>query len=237
MKEHADISEIVEKYREYKKAVSAQNSANVALQQAQTTLLIAEKNLDDSKVTAPYDGIITRRVKDVGDYAESADAVLEIQTNNLLKIACRISAIHYGKITTGMIMLADIGDKVIDIPVSYIAPNVDTMSKTFEIYGYIPADEKAVCGLSCDVEIILEKHNAKGIETNAIIARKNGKYSIFLNEDGKAVEKEVSIGLENDELTEVFNSEDFEKSNIIISGQYFLNDGDKIELINKEGDK
>lgn len=222
---------------EYKKAVSAQNSANVALQQAQTTLLIAEKNLDDSKVTAPYDGVITRRVKDVGDYAESADAVLEIQTNNLLKIACRISAIHYGKITTGMIMLVDIGDKVIDIPISYIAPNVDTMSKTFEIYGYIPADKNAVCGLSCDVEIILEKHNAKGIETNAIIARKNGKYSIFLNEDGKAVEKEVSIGLENDKLTEVFNSEDFEKSNIIISGQYFLNDGDKIELINKKGDK
>ena len=64
---------------EYKKAVSAQNSANVALQQAQTNLLIAEKNLADSKVTAPYDGVITRRIKDVGDYAESAAAVLEIQ--------------------------------------------------------------------------------------------------------------------------------------------------------------
>ena len=64
------------------------------------------------------------------------------------------------------------------------------------------------------------------------ILKKGGKSAVFAAQDGKAREIEVETGIASDGFIEILNPEAIEGKDIIVSGQYFVNDGSAVTVTN-----
>ncbi len=208
------------------KAEALTKAADSLTQQLAASLKIAEKNLADSKVFAPYSGYIVAKKMNEGEYAMPGMPVLEIESTNDLEIVCRLSAVYYDALSNSTeLNIEYAGNVLAKVPITYKAPNIDPLTRTFEIKAVIPTDKGIVSGLLCDVNIVLEQHEGLGISNKAVIARKNGESAVFVSFGGKAVEQNIKVGLSNDGKTEILQSDELRNKNIITKGNFYLNDG------------
>ena len=58
--------------------------------------------------------------------------------------------------------------------------------------------------------------------------RSGGRSSIFVVKDGKAEELGVKSGFTTDGYTEILDAQKIGDEKIVVTGQYFLNNGDKV---------
>ena len=220
------------------KAEALTKATNSLSEQLATSLKIAEKNLADSKIYAPYNGYIIAKKMNEGEFAMPGMTVLEIENTNELEIVCRISAVYYDSITENTTLEIEYsGKKLADVPITYKAPNIDSLTRTFEIKALVPAGNGIISGLLCDVNMVLEQHEGLGINNKAIISQKNGRNIIFLIDSEKAIEKVIEKGLTTGDKTEILNSDDLKGRQIIVKGNYYLNDGAPIEIMSDGGRK
>ncbi|MDD4279958.1 MAG: efflux RND transporter periplasmic adaptor subunit [Candidatus Sumerlaeales bacterium] len=205
------------------------------VEQQKAALSIAEKNLKDSIITAPYDGVITEKHMEMGEFANIGVPVLKMENQNALELSCLISAIHYDAITSQTIAAISLDGKTIcRHPVTYCAPSIDPLSRTFEVKVQLPPDTSLISGSLCDVALVLDERKGLGLPTNAVLPRKGGESIVFAAENGKAKQILVTSGFTTDGFTEILNAKDLGADEFVITGQYFLNDGTPISVIEKQ---
>ena len=223
------------KVSELEKADAAVSYSQTRVEQERIKLMIAKKNLADSMPPAPFDGVITRKYVDQGEYMQSGSAIVDIENINSLEISAIISMLHYPYVTPGKTKLRFTGSdrKLGEITIGYRAPSIKADSRTFEIKGNLPDGNpgKALCGTLFDGELILKEREGTGVPTDAILFRKGGRFVVFTAENGKAVEHEVVPGIADGKLTEITNPEAIAGKEIITEGQSFLNPGDRIVVV------
>ena len=223
------------KVSELEKADAAVSYSQTRVEQERIKLMIAKKNLADSMPPAPFDGVITRKYVDQGEYMQSGSAIVDIENINSLEISAIISMLHYPYVTPGKTKLRFTGSdrKLGEITIGYRAPSIKADSRTFEIKGNLPDGNpgKALCGTLFDGELILQEREGTGVPTDAILFRKGGRFVVFTAENGKAVEHEVVPGIADGKLTEITNPEAIAGKEIITEGQSFLNPGDRIVVV------
>lgn len=223
------------KVSELEKADAAVSYSQTRVEQERIKLMIAKKNLADSMPPAPFDGVITRKYVDQGEYMQSGSAIVDIENINSLEISAIISMLHYPYVTPGKTKLRFTGSdrKLGEITIGYRAPSIKADSRTFEIKGNLPDGNpgKALCGTLFDGELILQEREGTGVPTDAILFRKGGRFVVFTAENGKAVEHEVIPGIADGKLTEITNPEAIAGKEIITEGQSFLNPGDRIVVV------
>ena len=67
---------------------------------------------------------------------------------------------------------------------------------------------------------------------DAVILKKGGRSAVFAVQDGKAQEIEVTTGITSDGFTEILNPEAVAGRELVVSGQYFVNDGSAVKVAN-----
>ncbi|HPN84105.1 MAG TPA: efflux RND transporter periplasmic adaptor subunit [Victivallales bacterium] len=197
---------------------------------AKSNLEIAKKNLSDSIVRADFDGIVSAEFKEVGEYADKAKPVLHVENPASLEAIAFVGSDYYHLIekdsTSARI---SIGSKTVQATVSYCAPNIDPVKRTFKIKIKIPPENGIVSGMLCDIGLIIEKKNAVGVPASSVLEREGGRKILFAWKDpGIAEEMEVVTGIEQDGWIEI-QSPDLTDKKIIVEGQWLLNNGDKIK--------
>lgn len=218
------------------KAQAVLSYSKVKIEQARTNLEIAQKNLADSIIRAPYDGIITQQYLESGEFAAVGAKVLEMEDQNTLEASACISSLYYEELSLKTeIVLNFAGRELCRTELSYISPSVDPLSRTFEIKAKLPCRKNLVCGTLCDITIIIAERNGLGVPTDAVLARAGGKYAVFAVNGEKAQEITVQPGFSTDGYTEILDAEKLKGRDLVISGQYFLNDGSAVKIVNGNG--
>ncbi len=198
--------------------------------QQENNLKIARKNLADSEVRAPFDGIITLCDFEPNEYVSQGTAILKIEDQSLLEVECFISSVYYNMIapgkTTANFKLD--GKPAGSAVVTYRSPSVDPLSRTFKIKIRLPKDTPLVSGLLCDVELMLQQRKGYGVPADAIMARGQGREVIFVFDNGKAKLVEVRRGIVESVYAEILDGEKLKSASVIVSGHTFVNNGDKV---------
>ena len=198
--------------------------------QQENNLKIARKNLADSEVRAPFDGIITVCDFEPNESVSQGTAILKIEDQSLLEVECFISSVYYNMIAPGKTRAnfrLD-GQPAGSALVTYRSPSVDPLSRTFKIKIRLPKDTPLVSGLLCDVELMLQERQGYGVPADAIMTRDQGKEVIFVLENGKAKLVEVKRGIVEPVYAEIIGGSKLKESAVIISGHTFVNNGDKV---------
>lgn len=219
-----------------KRAEAHLEYSQAVVEQAQSNVKIAQKELEDSMIKSPIDGVVTFVVKELGEYAKKGDCVLRIEKTENLEISILLSSNYYSMIETGKSKAAIYnlsGDKLTETIISYCSPSIDPTSRTFEIKIDLPKNKKLVSGMLCSIDLIFIEKNAYGVPTESIMKRSGNRSIIFLAKQGKADALEITCGISDNNYTEIKNLAD-KNISVIVKGQSFLDAGTSIKIVNEK---
>ena len=203
------------------------DTARVRIVQAETTLLIAKKNLGDSQVVAPFDGVITKKLKDRGEFVSVGTPVLEMDDPHIYEVCFSLNSAHYDRVESGKTVVRfDDGKETL---VSYKAPSVHPVARTFEIRTTVERTPDMAPGMIRDARVVFRQYAAAAVPSPAVGLRE-GKHVVFVVRDEKVVSVTVETGLEWLGQTEIRNPDLLEGAEIVTEGMLLLNEGDRVRV-------
>jgi multidrug efflux pump subunit AcrA (membrane-fusion protein) len=210
------------------KVVEAQVSLAMAqVKQVEAYLAMAERDLNDTTINAPINGIISHRFHELGEMAEEGGPVFRIDDPAVLEVSAFIPSQYYRNIVVGETAMRvfvngiDSGTQLI----TYRSPTVDKLMRTFEVKCELTAPlEGIVAGSMANVEIILEESQGPGVPSSAILTRGREKV-IFTEINGQARMIPVKTGLETNGLVQITEGLTDGINKIVTLGQNMIEDG------------
>ena len=229
----------------YEQTETAYNSAKVMLdgavaldataaakeQQAETALKLARKTLKDSHPSVPFRALVLEKFREESEFAGAGTPILAVEDPSSREVSCRISALYWERLKPGTVVEVYFGGKKIcKSSIWFRAEAIDPASRTFEVKAKLPPDTSLRSGTLCDLEIILAKRTGRGVPADAILPGKEGRMSVFVDENGMAKEMSVRCGLTTDGVTEILSPGTLDGKAVIVRGQSFVREGDKLEI-------
>ncbi|MEG1552569.1 MAG: efflux RND transporter periplasmic adaptor subunit [Kiritimatiellia bacterium] len=211
------------------RAKAAVAVADSKILQMATSLLIAEKNLADSQGAAPFDGVVTQKLKDRGDYAEAGTQIFVIN-NPLVYEACfMMNAARYADVKVGETkIVTSLGQT---LPVTYKAPMVNDISRTFEVRVRLNADAAIAPGMLCDGQVVFSERKGVGLPAGAVCLRGGKLVAFVVDQAGIVKAVEVQKGARSENMVEISNPEAFEQAQVVSEGMLLLNPGDCVKTV------
>jgi len=178
--------------------------AQAALDDAKARLASAQKNLDNTVVKAPYDGIVSERQVNPGDIVAPGAPLVTIVDPSTMRLEGAVPADQLGAIRLG----APVRFTVTGYPgreftgtISNIYPSADPGTRQVRLYARIPnAGRGLVAGLFATGRVTSTSHAGLVVPIAAVDER-GLKPTVTRLRDGKAELVEVTIGT-RDESTE-----------------------------------
>lgn len=213
-------------------AASVQSKEYTAEKQRHATDAL-RKQRDDMILRAPRDGIIGYRNAEVGAIVSAGTKVLSLVDNSHINVDCTLSESDAAILEPGMdvnVTIDAMGQDYVG-RIVYVSPAMDDSSKTYQVRIELSESKDAIkAGLFAHTAIdILQRRDTLFVPKAAVLS-KNGRQTLFvLREDGTVEEREVKIGLMNDDDEEIIDG--LEDGDIVIlSNQDKLQTGTKVDV-------
>jgi len=188
------------------------DAAQARVKVGEASVSEAETMMSYARVTAPFDGVITRKLADVGDLAMPGKPLLEIEAPAELRFEAALPEALLGSVKLGAKMKVKVASvkQPLEAVVSEIAPVADQMSRTFQVKLDLPSAVGLRTGQFGRVSVPVAEVMLLLVPQSAVIKRgqmelvfvaKDGKASLRLVKTGKSLNGQVEIlsGLEEGE--------------------------------------
>lgn len=204
---------------------------------ANTQYVVSKRNFEQLnqllKVKAPASGTIINLPYRAGDVPKMGEVLFSVATTNKMIAKVNVSDREIGFIKKGM--EADVvwnGTSYKGI-VSVIGLEMSPLTRSFPVEIEINnAKNELRSGITVEVRIVIaDNSNVIAIDRKFILDE-NGKKYIFVENDGTAKKKEITIGQQSGVLVEVTSGLS-EGENLIACCTTFLEDGSKIKIDTK----
>jgi RND family efflux transporter MFP subunit len=191
----------------YQAAIDDVRSLKASLQDRRASFELAQKKLADAVVRAPVAGSVSERLVQPGEYIRENTLVATIVQMNPLKLKTAIQEKHAGLITPGQIVEFAVEaflDRKFTGKIAYVSPAVDQSTRTFAVEALVDNSDR----------LLKPGFFAKGIvrtrlDTNVIavpedsISTLAGVSTVYIIEQGKARQQQVTLGARQEKLVEV----------------------------------
>lgn len=173
---------------EYDAAQSRSRVAEAAVKEAETLLGYA-------RITAPFDGTVTRKHADVGDLAAPGKPLLEMEDSRTLRLEADVPEAVVGKLSLGDRLPVRVSALEAELPgvVSEISPAADPGSRTFLVKLDLPERPGLRAGQFGRVAMPVGDATALRVPASAVRIRGQME-TVFLVSDGKARLRIVRTG-------------------------------------------
>lgn len=194
----------------------------------------AELMLSRTVVTSPMDGIIRRLDAKVGLQLSIGDPIAEILDMDKVKAIIGIpesdvSAVR--KLDTVNLTIQALGDTTIKAEKHFLSPAPETTARLYNMELKIDNPEgEILTGMFVRADIIKKQiENSIAIPFYSVISRNDEQY-VYLEQDGVAAKKSVSVGIMENWMIEVTDGL-APGDHLIIEGHRDVEDGQKIKNI------
>jgi RND family efflux transporter MFP subunit len=223
--------------QQYEQVKLSFNAADAQLAQAQAAVNMAKHSLDVSIMKAPFSGVIASKNAEIGDVINpmmgsfsATSGVLTLVDFSRIKIRVDISSTDIQRVQKGQtahLRVPALPGQEFRGTVNVVNLAADPQTKKF---GIEVAVDNPDLGLRPGTfgEIVLEvstHENSLVVPQKAIL---DNNY-VFLAQDGKAVKRNVTLGLQNTALVEILSGL-AEGDPVIVEGNFGLEDGAPIEI-------
>lgn len=206
------------------------DSAQARVEVSEAVVTEAETMMSHARVTAPFDGVITRKLADVGDLAMPGKPLLEIEAPTDLRFEAGLPEALLGNVKLGdrmKVMIASAGGPL-EAVVSEIAPVADAASRTFQVKLDLPPAAGLRTGQFGRVSVPVAEVMLLLVPQAAVIKRGQMEM-VFVVRDGKAALRLVKTGKTLDGQVEVLSG--LEEGEVIVTDDPTrLADGQSVTL-------
>jgi len=202
-------------------------SATAAQAQSQT----AVKLLGDTRVRAPFDGVVGERFVNVGQYVASTTKVVSVYEADPLRLQLTVPEADLALIKTEMpvaFSVAAFGDAKFQGTVKFISPNVREATRDLVVEAVVPNTEgKLKPGMFAVVKVALGEHPRPVVPVTALVKDETNA-RVFVVVGGQVQERTVQLGAQQGDLTAVLNGVKVGES-VILSPGADVHDGAKVQ--------
>lgn len=192
------------------------DAARARVSLATAGLSEAETLMGYARVTAPFDGVVTRKLADVGDLAMPGRPLFEIEAPTNLRFEADLPEAILDRIRMGATMRVRVASvsEPMQATVSEIAPVADPVSRTFRVKLDLPAAAGLRTGQFGRVSVPISEPQLLQVPASAVIRRgqmelvyvvREGHASLRLVKTGKVLTDglEILSGLEAGETVAI----------------------------------
>ncbi|MDF2939664.1 MAG: mexA [Gammaproteobacteria bacterium] len=175
--------------------------------QAQAALSQAQENLNETKITAPFDGKLGTTSLALGSLVQvGTNVVLLVNRQNLeIEYVLPETDFAYAQLGQAVQLKTDVyPDQTFNASVDYISPQIDSVNRTFTLRAHvINEDNKLSPGMLMSVVHVLKaNHQILAIPAISLIPELSG-YGVYIVKDNKVDEIYVKIGQQFNEWIEI----------------------------------
>ncbi len=197
-------------------------ASKLDMAQAELALEVARKNLEDTKIEAPFSGIIISSDLLPGDMVNKGTELVTIADISKIRLNAEIDEFDIGKVKPGQsvsITSDALGGKVLTSTVYSISPSADIVNNIsiFKVTTIIDNEDNAIKpGMSADISILIKSDTGIIVPSKAVSKIRTRSY-IKVYEDGEVKTRKVKTGADNGINTVVLSG--LEEGDIVVVEQ------------------
>jgi len=154
---------------------------NAQIQANEVAVSIAQRNLDKCSLKAPFDGVVGKRMAQVGSFVRNGDPLIAVTQVDQFELDAKIPDSQADEVrNTGMMRFESRGQNW-SVELLRLSPVIDSEGRTRQARFAFVTDAPSV-GRSG--ELVWEV--GKGMLPSNLISRRNGVLGVFLLDTGKA---------------------------------------------------
>ncbi len=160
---------------------------------AAAQVIEAETQLTYTRVTSPFDGVVTRKLAEVGDLALPGKALVEVESPRELRFEADLPEAILDRVRMGQELRVTVGAVRETAVVSEIAPIADAVSRTFRVKLDLPASQKLRTGQFGRVAVPVAEARVLAVPQAAVIKRGQIE-AVYVVQEGRARLRLVKTG-------------------------------------------
>jgi RND family efflux transporter MFP subunit len=212
-------------------------NAEGTLADARARLANAQEQLEDTRVRAPFDGIVSDRPTDAGDVVQVGTALFSVVDPSRLRLEASVPANQIGRLRVGTQVEFTVNgvDRRITGHIQRINPVVDSTTRQVRIYVAIPNQDQAlVAGLFAEGRVATDTRRAVAVPLNAVDRRGNTP-KLHLVKAGRVTESPVQLGVQDEvaELVEVLAGV-ADGDTVLLGSAQGITSGSRIRVLREE---
>jgi len=173
---------------------TAENKASMVLV-AEAQLEIAQRNLNDAEVKAPFDGVVGERIANQGESLPIDGKILALLDTSHVEVAAQMPAADVVRLKVGQpvtVTLEGFGDREFQGRITRISPTAQAGSRSIPVYVEISDRHDALRGglFAMGSVVVAEKGHALAVPAAAMRKDDQGDYVLAV-ENGVLVKKPV----------------------------------------------
>ena len=222
--------------KDYDNAVMQKNVAISTFKEASAGLENARNTLNDTKIIAPYDGYIDKKIVEAGTVIPEGGPVISFISNEITDISVNASLkdLENIKNASNIIFKDNLSEKVYSLKIKSIAQNPDSINLTYPVtftFSNLGKDEKFLSGQTGTVTISVKNNGNQEILIPLDALFEDNGSNVYLFKNGIAVKTAVEIGelRETDKISIVKGLKSGDK--VIVAGVSKLADGEKVKIL------
>ncbi len=200
------------------------------LQQRRAEIEIARQQLADTRIVAPFDGVVQERKASPGEFLNTAAPVLTLVKVDPLRLRVEVPERNASGVRPGQkVRLTIEGDtNKYTGSIARLSPAITELSRMLIVEADFANPGTLRPGLFARAEIVLaEAEPAIAVPREALLTFA-GMEKIFLVKDGKAVEKNVAVGRRAGEFIEVMSG--VKAGDVVVLGPGSLQNGQPVTV-------
>lgn len=184
--------------REAERARSANAAAQSQLSDATARLTLAQQQLDNARITAPFSGVVSERSANVGDVVAPGTELVTIVDPSSMRLEASVPAEQLASVRIGApvsFSVSGYGDRTFAGKVTRVNPTADPATRQVRILVSIPnAGNTLVGGLFAEGRVSTEAREAPVIPQSALDQRGTSP-AVMRIRNGTAERVPVQLGI------------------------------------------
>ena len=218
----------------YEKIEAEYKATQAAVSQAEAAVDINQRGLDKTVIKAPFDGLVTSRLVEVGQNINIGEPVMAIADMQSMRVKIHVNEqdyVYLDKDDAVTVLVEAYPNASFSGLVDRVGVKADPNTNTFEV-EILVANPNLVfkAGLTATVNITIDEiEDAIMIPQSCVLFRKNRKEVFVVTDGDKASVREVKLGRADGSSVRIVKGLT-PGDKIVTTGSQYLKDGDRVVM-------
>lgn len=194
----------------------SEHVATIGVRRAE--LALAEQQLADAQIIAPFDGVVAQRRVSTGEYVQLGQAVIAIVRADRLRFTAGVPENKAARIRTGQRLLVYLKGQSapLETAVTRVSPTLTQASRALWIEADLDnSDLQLQAGLFAEADVFVDTDATTLAVPVAAVSRFAGVQKVWVVRDNQASQQTIVTGRQTDQLVEVLDG--LQSGDLIVS--------------------
>ena len=217
--------------KQVKEYLRGEQTTAARLESARAQLANQRVRLEQTRLVAADDGLISARTATVGAVVSAGQELFRLIRHNRLEWRAQVTTAELPRLQTGQkVTLTAPGGIEAKGAVRMVAPTVDPRTRMAIVYVDVPSDKGLKAGMFARGDFELGLTTVMTLPQSAIVQREGFSYVYQVGPDNKVSQVKVGVGRRLDDQVEITDGL-HQQAKVAATGAAFLADGDTVRVV------